>query len=343
MPGSSPRHDAPPPPPERRDPPALDAIDRTLVEALREDGRAGLGALGERVGLSGDAVRERLRRLRSAGAVSVAGTPDPHALGYRTVALAALGVRGPVLPVAQRLAGVAQIDFVACTAGSYDLLVEVLAQDDADLVELLDRELRAIPEVERCHVLVYLDVVKWTPGGIGGGPPPAPTPTSPAALDEADRAIMAALQVDGRATYQDLAHATGLTYANARRRARALIESGKVRIVTTVNRLVEGTAVLAAVGLEVSGPLAPVRAALAEIEEVEVAVHTAGPFDLVLDVACRDRPHLVAVLDERIGAIPGVRVAETLLYARLVKLPLQWSAHALGDIVASGTAAPGAR
>lgn len=340
MPGTSSRTDAPPPAPERPDPPALDAIDQTLVEALREDGRAALGALGERVGLSGDAVRERLRRLRNAGAVSVAGTPDPHALGYRTVALVALQVRGPVLPVAQRLAAVAQIDFVACSAGSFDVLAEVLAQDDAQLLELVDREVRAIPEVERCSTLLYLDVVKWTPGGLGGGVPPTPAPTSPAALDEADRAIMAALQVDGRATYQDLAHATGLTYANARRRARALIESGKVRIVTTVNRLVEGTAVMAAVGLHVPGPIAPVRDALATIDEVEVAVHTAGPFDLVLDVACRDRPHLVQVLNERVGAIPGARVEETCVYTRLVKLPLQWSAQALGDIVATGAASP---
>jgi Lrp/AsnC family transcriptional regulator for asnA, asnC and gidA len=337
MPGSTSRN-APHVAPE---PPVLDEIDQTLVAALREDGRAALGALGVRVGLSGDAVRERLRRLRSAGAVSVAGTPDPHALGYRTVALVALRVRGAVLPVAQRLAAVAQVDFVACTVGSFDLLAEVLAQDDAQLVELLDREVRALPEVEHCSVLLYLDVVKWTPGGLGGGVPPSPAPTSPAALDDADRAIMAALQLDGRATYQDLAHATGLTYANARRRARALIEMGRVRIVTTVNRLVEGTAVLAAVGLRTSGPIDAVHAAIAAIEEVEVAVHTTGPYDLVLDIACRDRPHLVQVLNERLGAIPGAHVEQTLVYARLEKLPLQWSAQALGEIVATGGAAAG--
>ena len=144
------------------------------------------------------------------------------------------------------------------------------------------------------------------------------------------------MEADGRASYQDLAHTTGLTYANARRRARTLIESGTVRIITTVNRLVEGTAVMAAVGLRTSGPTSKLAAALAAIDEVEVALQTTGPFDVVLEVACRDRPHLVEVVTERVHAIPGVLSAETLVTARLLKLPVQWSAQALGDVIATG-------
>lgn len=343
MPGPSSRHDdaAAPAPVPAAGATTLDPIDHTLVEALREDGRAALGALGKRVGLSGDAVRERLRRLRAAGVVSVLGTPDPNALGYRTIALVGIAVDGPVLPVAQHLAEVPEIDYVVCTSGGFDVLIEMLAHDDAHLLELLDRHVRAHPHVRSCATFLYLDVLKWRPGGFAVSRIAA-TSEPVASLDDGDRAIVAALQADGRASYQDIAHATGLTYANARRRARALIESGTVRIITTVNRLVEGTAVMAAVGLRTSGSTPELAAALEAIDEVEVALRTTGPFDVFVDLACRDRRHLVQVLTERLQPIPGVLHAETFVYARLQKLPMQWSAQALGDVIATGAVAPDA-
>ena len=55
----------------------------------------------------------------------------------------------------------------------------------------------------------------------------------------------------------------------------------------------------------------------------------------MLDVACRDRPHLVEVLTE-LHAIPGVLSAETFVTARLLKLPVQWNAQALGEVIATG-------
>src|SRR5690349_9007948 len=82
---------------------ALDDVDRRLIDALREDGRMPLAALGTRVGLSGDATRERLRHLTERGIVQVTCSVDPRLLGYDTMALVALTVTGPAERIAEEL------------------------------------------------------------------------------------------------------------------------------------------------------------------------------------------------------------------------------------------------
>jgi Lrp/AsnC family transcriptional regulator for asnA, asnC and gidA len=316
----------------------LDDIDRRLIAALSEDGRAAMGELGAKVGLSGDAVRERLRRLQRDGVVSVVGTPDPAALGYHTVALVGVRVSGPVAPVAAQIAEVAEVDLLTMTFGEFELLVEVLAHDEEHLLELLDERIRALPGVVGCSVFLYLGVLKWAPGGLATVQPPNGVAPPAVTLDDTDRALLRELQRDGRASFQDLATATGLSYAHARRRAHALITSGAVRIITTVNRVATGGAVMAAVGLRVTGPVDRVVEGLRAIAEVEVAVQTSGAFDVFVEVACRDRERLRTLVGEEIRAVEGVTASETFVYGKLLKLPVQWSADAL---VGAMSAAPG--
>ncbi|MFJ9565078.1 Lrp/AsnC family transcriptional regulator [Streptomyces fuscichromogenes] len=300
----------------------LDDVDHGLIDALREDGRMGLGEMGRRVGLSGDAVRERLRRLREAGMVRVQAQVDPAALGYGTLAMVLVTVRGNVGKFAERLVAVEEIDTVVMVAGSADLLLEFVCRDDEHLNELLDRHIRGSEEVYERSVLVYLEVLKDTTGDDAAGP--AARPVGPKQLDDIDRAVLAALQRDGRASYQDIADHTGLSYSHARRRTVALIESQTVRIGTSVNRVSQGR-VVAAVGVRTQGPIGPIQEALQSLDEVQFAVVTAGPFDLVIDVACRDRARLVQLVLDELRTTPGISATEIFLYLELRKLPLWWS------------------
>jgi DNA-binding Lrp family transcriptional regulator len=297
----------------------LDDIDDGLIKALREDGRMALGELGRRVGLSGDAVRERLRRLREAGIVRIAGRVDPAALGYGTLALVLLKVHGNSEQFAERLSRVEEIDLVGTIAGGSDLAVEFICRDDTHLTQLLDEHIRSHDDVREVSVFVYLEVLKDSTGADLMDSAPA----SERHFDDADRAVLEALQHDGRASYQDVAARTGLSYANARRRTRALIESRAVRIETMVNRLTEGHLV-AAIGVRMDGPLAPIREALNALDEVEFAVVTTGPFDLLLDVACPDRARLVELVFDSLRETPGVSGTETFIYTQMLKLPLWW-------------------
>ncbi|WP_433336628.1 Lrp/AsnC family transcriptional regulator [Spirillospora sp. CA-294931] len=303
---------------------AIDDLDRRLIELLCADGRAALTGLGRAVGLSADAVRERLKRLEGNGVLRVLGSVDPAALGYHAFGLSLLRVNGPVAPVAAALAEVPEIDFVVCVGGRGDLLAEVVARDAGHLFELLDEHVRAHPAVVSCETFRYLGIGKWQPGG-GFGPQRVPGPGDAAALDAHDRAIIGALSRDGRLSYRELAERTGVPYSIARRRSIRLLESGTVTVVTVVNRMASGERVQAAVGVRASGPLDRVLDEVRRIDEVEVAVATTGRYDLLLDVACPSERALTGLVTDRLRTLPGVTATEALEYLKIFKLPVNWA------------------
>lgn len=136
----------------------LDATDRLLIEALQKDGRASYADLAELVGLSPAATRLRVQRLLDSGVVKVVGVTDPLALGYPV--MAALGVRVDrnVRSVADRIAEIEGVIYVVFTSGSFDLLVEVLCEDSARLLTVIDDEIRSIPDVSRVESFTYFGI-----------------------------------------------------------------------------------------------------------------------------------------------------------------------------------------
>jgi Lrp/AsnC family transcriptional regulator for asnA, asnC and gidA len=77
------------------------------------------------------------------------------------------------------------------------------------------------------------------------------------------------------------------------------------------------------------GTVGQVARTLTDFPEVSYLVMTLGSFDLVVEVFCRDLPHLTHLITQQIRLIPGVRSTETLMIARSYKLTYRW-APALG-------------
>ncbi|WP_416966816.1 Lrp/AsnC family transcriptional regulator [Streptomyces sp. 4F14] len=317
--------------PKGNEPPAggLDAVDHQLVKLLVADGRAGYAELGAGVELSGDAVRERLKRLISDDVIKVIGSVSPATAGLDSFALVGISVRGPVLPVALALAELPEADLVVQTTGMFDIIVELVCRDDRELLRVLDESVRSIPGVLTCLAMQYLSVEKYAPEGsqqllVGGGLSGGSGAWED--LDDADRALVAVLQQDGRASFKELAEQSGVPYASARRRALRLLERGVVRIVTITNQLVYGRRVQAGVGLRVQGPVPDVVRTLRDIDEVEVAAATTGPYDLLLEVSCASRADLYHLTGTVLRRIPGVMSTETFSYIDIHKLPYTWTA-----------------
>lgn len=301
---------------------SVDELDRRLISQLRLDGRQSLANLGAAIGLSGDSVKDRLDRLTKLGIVKVTCSVDPKVIGYTSLTLIGVRVCGPAEKIAEELAAVAEFDFVACTAGEFDILVEAVCRGDQELLQVIDLHLRSRPDVTGIVSFSYLDVLKFQPGSSGLFRSEAPGQLPQ--LDEVDYEIIAALQVDGRLSFQDLAERVGIPYQTTRRRAKYLLENNVVRPEVLVNRMVEGTAVIAGVNLRTSGPIPAIAKELAKLDEVEIAVLTTGSFDLMLEVACRNREHLAHLVGEVLPGISGVVSTETNIYLRVVKLPQTW-------------------
>jgi Lrp/AsnC family transcriptional regulator, regulator for asnA, asnC and gidA len=142
-------------------PVVLDTVARHIIEQLQQDGRRSYAAIGKAVGLSEAAVRQRVQRLIDLGAMQIVGVTDPMSLGFRRQSMIGIRCDGDLQRVANLLAGMEAIDYVVITAGSFDLLIEVVCEDDSQLLEILGR-VRSLPGVTTTETFVYLKLCKQT-------------------------------------------------------------------------------------------------------------------------------------------------------------------------------------
>jgi Lrp/AsnC family transcriptional regulator for asnA, asnC and gidA len=138
----------------------LDKIDAAIVALLQEDGRRPYGELGEAVGLSEAATRQRVNRLRESGLMRIVAVTDPVALGRGVVATIGLRVSGDSRAVAARLAQVAEVEYVVLTAGAFDVLGELVCASEDELLDVLNDDIRTIAEVREIQILMHLRTEK---------------------------------------------------------------------------------------------------------------------------------------------------------------------------------------
>jgi Lrp/AsnC family transcriptional regulator, regulator for asnA, asnC and gidA len=145
----------------RRGAPDLDDADKAIVELLQTDGRMAYTRIAEIVGLSEAAVRQRVQRLVEERVVQIVGVTDPLRLGFRRQAMIGVSTEGDLLAIADTLGAIPEVDYVVFTSGSFDLLFEVVCEDDEHLLGIMNK-VRSIPGVRRTETFVYLGLHKQT-------------------------------------------------------------------------------------------------------------------------------------------------------------------------------------
>jgi len=138
----------------------LDDVSKAIIEQLQTDGRRSYAEIGKAVGLSEAAVRQRVQRLQESGVMQVVAVTDPMQLGFYRQAMIGIRVTGDTTRVAQLLGEIPAIDYVVLTAGSFDILAEVVCENDDDLIELLNKRIRGIEGVQSTETFVYLRLHK---------------------------------------------------------------------------------------------------------------------------------------------------------------------------------------
>jgi Lrp/AsnC family transcriptional regulator, regulator for asnA, asnC and gidA len=140
----------------------LDDVSKAIIEELQQDGRRSYAAIGKVVGLSEAAVRQRVQRLIDHGVMQVVAVTDPLQLGFARQAMIGIRTRGELEAVADKIAELDEVDYVVVTAGSYDLLVEVVCESDEALLHVLTHKIRAIEDVISTETFMYLKLRKQT-------------------------------------------------------------------------------------------------------------------------------------------------------------------------------------
>ncbi|HEY3165541.1 MAG TPA: Lrp/AsnC family transcriptional regulator [Candidatus Limnocylindrales bacterium] len=136
-------------------------LDKRIIEHLQQDGRRPFTQIAADLGVSEAAVRARTNRLVERGILQVVGVTDPLKLGFQQMAM--IGIRceaDHLMSVAAKCAEMPEVDYVVITAGTYDILIETVCEDNEGLLRFLAERLRTIEGVRDTETFVYLRMVK---------------------------------------------------------------------------------------------------------------------------------------------------------------------------------------
>jgi Lrp/AsnC family transcriptional regulator for asnA, asnC and gidA len=140
----------------------LDDVSKAIIEQLQQDGRRAYAAIGKAVGLSEAAVRQRVQRLLDTGVMQIVAVTDPLQVGFNREALIGVTVDGDIMPVADAIAALPEVTYVVLTAGSFDVLCEVVCENDDHLLDVINGRIRSISGVRTTQSFVYLKLRKQT-------------------------------------------------------------------------------------------------------------------------------------------------------------------------------------
>ena len=130
----------------------LDEVSKTIIELLQHDGRKSYASIALEVGHSEAAVRQRV--------MQIVAVTDPLQVGFQRQAMVGLRVSGDMTAVADALTAMDEVSYVVTTAGSFDVLAEVVCENDGHLLELLTSRIRPLPGVTATETFVYLKLNK---------------------------------------------------------------------------------------------------------------------------------------------------------------------------------------
>ncbi|MCX4749372.1 Lrp/AsnC family transcriptional regulator [Kitasatospora sp. NBC_01287] len=307
----------------------LDTLDRRLVCALQLDGRAEPGLLARALGVSARTVTRRLARLRGTGVLRVVLLPRAVDEAVGALLLRVRVLRGQVAAVADALAARPDVPFVDLMLGGQEVSAAVVT-DRAGRDRLLYRQLPGTDAVTETtvHAALHLfaDAAQWQAGlltpdevAVLNPAPVASLPGPPVEPDALDRALLAELGADARASAAAVAQAVGAPESTVRRRLRRLAAAGLLRTHATVDPRLLGMTVDANLWLALPpARLAEAGRALAAHPQVHGVLATSGPHNLMAAVFCPDYEALYRFTTEVLGPLGADRV-ETAIVGRAVK------------------------
>jgi Lrp/AsnC family transcriptional regulator, regulator for asnA, asnC and gidA len=137
----------------------VDAVDKSIIEALQKNGREAFRRIAARVGVSEATIRARYARLCDDDILQVTAVTNPLGLGFDAQAMVGIRTTGSPEPVADEIARWEEAGYVVVTAGQFDILVELVCADRRQLLALTNR-IRALDGVVSTESFLYLELWK---------------------------------------------------------------------------------------------------------------------------------------------------------------------------------------
>jgi len=138
----------------------IDGIDKEILRYLMEDARKPILQIAGKIGISGAAIHQRLRKLEQAGVI--AGSKfivDSKVLGYSTVAFVGiyLDKASSNAEAVKELRKIPEVLECHYTTGNWSILIKVICRDNEHLMQLLNDKIQPISGVSRTETFISLE------------------------------------------------------------------------------------------------------------------------------------------------------------------------------------------
>ena len=139
-----------------------DDLNQRIIRLLQDDGRVAYDVIGQQLGVSGGTIRNRVTRMRDAGMLRIVAVVDPVAVDYESDAMLGIKIAPGIAPaaVAQRLDPHPAVVYVMWVSGRFDLLVEVVCDEETELPNFLNEHIHGHPDIAHVEVMTRIGMFK---------------------------------------------------------------------------------------------------------------------------------------------------------------------------------------
>lgn len=138
----------------------IDGIDKEILRALMEDARKPILQIAKKVGISGAAIHQRLRKLEQSGVISGSKfTVNNKVLGYTSMAFVGvyLDKAARNAEAVRELRKIPEVLESHYTTGNWSILIKIICRDNEHLMQLLNTRIQTIEGVSRTETFISLD------------------------------------------------------------------------------------------------------------------------------------------------------------------------------------------
>jgi Lrp/AsnC family transcriptional regulator for asnA, asnC and gidA len=138
----------------------IDGIDKTIIKMLVNDARTPVLSIARKVGISGAAIHQRLKKLEKSKLIdSYRMIVNPKSLGYTTIAFVGvfLDSSSQFLPIIKRLKEIPEVVESHYTTGNYAIFIKIICKNNEDLMYLLNKEIQTINGIFRTETFISLE------------------------------------------------------------------------------------------------------------------------------------------------------------------------------------------
>jgi DNA-binding Lrp family transcriptional regulator len=133
----------------------MDETDKEIIRILKDDGRAGYGEIGKKVGLSEGAVRKRIKVLSDSGLIRKFTVKVGVAEGAEAITLLATNPAFPTQEVSEKIRAIRNVETLYEVTGEYDIVVVISGMSVAEVNECIEK-IRRVEGIMKTNTMIVL-------------------------------------------------------------------------------------------------------------------------------------------------------------------------------------------